>query len=627
MALSGDGNTAIVGGPNDGGLAVPGAVWVYTRAGGVWSQQGAKLVGAGAVGFHGFQGQGVALSADGNTAIWSADDGETGSAWVFTRSSGVWTQQGPKLALGASSGSPFSGLSTSAALSADGNTAIVGSSGRYDGGALVFTRSGGIWSQQGSLLLGTGAVGTGYQGRAVALSADGNTAIMGGFGDNGMYGATWVFARSDGVWTQQGPKLVGTGAVPTQGSSGSSASWVGQGWSVALSGDGNTAIVGGWYDNNYLGAAWVFTRANGVWSQQGPKLVGAGAAFGVASYVQQGSSVALSADGNTALVGGFRDNGAVGATWVFKRANGVWSQEGGKLVGTGYVGSSLQGSLTNGATQGLAVALSADASTAIVGGPYDNNQTGATWVFAQVTLPTIAPGGVVNAASWQPGISPGTWITIMGANLSLTTRSWTSADFSGNNLPTQLGGVSVTVNGKPAYVAYVSPTQLNVLTPDDSTQGLVAIQVTTPQGQSNVAMTTEAAFAPALFALDQAGGQHVAAVRADGAYIGPPNLIPGLTTIPAGNGDAIMLFGTGFGPTTPANTIGMLVNPAPLANPVTVLLDGTPVRTQFAGMVGPGLYQFNLVVPPMMGSNALVTVEIGDEASQAPMYMAIQGSP
>ena len=473
--------------------------------------------------------------------------------------------------------------------------------------------------------VGTGSVGTAYQGAAVALSADGNTAIVGGYGDNGLYGAAWVYTRSDEVWTQQGPKLIGTGAVPT--SFAFSAGGVGQGFSVGVSGDGNTAIVGGWYDNNFLGAAWVFTRSGGVWSQQGPKLVGGGVAFGAFHYVQQGSSVALSADGNTALVGGSGDNDAVGATWLFKRADSVWSQQGGKLVGTGGFGSSIPASMTEGATQGVSVALSADASTAIVGGPYDSNQAGAAWVFAQVTGPTIAPGGVFNGASLQPGIAPGTWITIMGEDLSVTTRSWTGADFSGNNLPTQLDGVSVTVNGKPSYIAYVSPTQLKVLTPDDSTQGPVAIQVTTPQGQSNVVMAAENALAPALFALGQAGGQYAAAVRADGAYIGPPNLIPGLTTVPAGSGDAIMLFGTGFGPTLPTNTIGALVNPAPLANPVTVLLNGAPVTTQFAGIVGPGLYQFNLVVPSMRGGNASVTVEIGDKASQGQMYLAIKGSP
>jgi hypothetical protein len=128
-----------------------------------------------------------------------------------------------------------------------------------------------VWAQQGPKLVGTGAVGDAAQGVSVALSGDGNTAIVGGPGDNSEVGAARIFTRSNGVWTQQGSKLVGTGAVGNPG----------QGVSVALSGDGNTAIVGGIGDDpesgcNPNGAAWVFTRSNGVWTQQGSKLVGTG---------------------------------------------------------------------------------------------------------------------------------------------------------------------------------------------------------------------------------------------------------------------------------------------------------------------------------------------------------------
>src|SRR4030095_16394258 len=103
-------------------------------------------------------------------------------------------------------------------------------------------------SQQGSKLVGTGASGAAQQGASVALSADGNTVIVGGPGDNSGQGAAWVYTRSGGVWTQQGNKLVGTGA------SGAAQ----QGVSVSLSADGNTAIVGGLDDNGGAGAAWVY---------------------------------------------------------------------------------------------------------------------------------------------------------------------------------------------------------------------------------------------------------------------------------------------------------------------------------------------------------------------------------
>jgi uncharacterized protein YdbL (DUF1318 family) len=119
--------------------------------------------------------------------------------------------------------------------------------------------------QQGPKLVGTGAVGQSLQGFSVAMSADGSTAILGGIEDNSNTGAVWVYARrSQDLWTQDGSKLVGTGAVGDAQ----------QGYSVALSSDGNTAIVGARADNSNAGAVWVYTRSSeGLWTQQGSKLV------------------------------------------------------------------------------------------------------------------------------------------------------------------------------------------------------------------------------------------------------------------------------------------------------------------------------------------------------------------
>ena len=277
-----------------------------------------------------------------------------------------FSQQGPKLVGTDAVGRSYQGSSVS--LSADGNTAIIGgvNDNSAAGAAWVWTRSGGVWTQQGTKLVGSGAVGLASQGSSVSLSADGNTAIVGGFSDHSYVGAAWVWTRSGGVWIQQGTKLVGSGGV-----GGSD-----QGWSVALSADGNTAIVGGWADNTVAGAAWVWTRSGGVWTQQGTKLVGSGAA----PYSGQGISVALSADGNTAIVGGSQTSGgaADGAAWVWTRSGGVWIQQGTKLVGLGTVGR---------AAQGNSVSLSADGNTAIVGGHLDNSEVGAAWVFAAAEAP------------------------------------------------------------------------------------------------------------------------------------------------------------------------------------------------------------------------------------------------
>ena len=362
VAISGDGNTAIVGGWVDSNET--GAAWVYTRSGDVWSQQGSKLVGTDAVG-SARQAISVAISADGNTAIVGGifDSSSAGAAWVFARSGGVWSQQGSKLVGSGSAG--HAGLGASVALAADGNTAIIG--GDFDdnhtGAGWVFTRSGGVWSQQGSKLVGTGAVGRAEQGAAVSVSGDGNTAILGGYADSGDVGAAWVFIRSGGVWSQQGSKLVGTGA----------AGIARQGVSVSVSSDGNTTVVGGYLDSNFTGAAWVFTRSGGVWSQQGSKLAGSDAERGDFGVIQ-GYSVAVSGDGNTAILGGYLDSNFTGAAWMFTRSGGVWSQLGNKLVGTGAAGK---------AEQGVSVALSADGNTAIVGGFADDNSAGAAWVYAR----------------------------------------------------------------------------------------------------------------------------------------------------------------------------------------------------------------------------------------------------
>jgi hypothetical protein len=374
VSLSGDGNTAIVGGPF---TDRSGAAWVYMRSGGAWNQQ-ATLVGTG-IDCSGScaerQGFSVALSADGATAIVGGVDGLSPAAWVFTLSGGVWSQQA-ELVGGFNSGEAFEGTPPfSVAVSRDGNTAIVGAPvGRIEfagggfgrGAAWVFARAGGVWSQQ-AILLDTSVPPNGLQGWSVSISADGDTAIVGVPWDGVAVdypnvspfpppGAARVWTRAGGVWSQQA-KLVGVGGDNAE-----------QGTSVSLSSDGNTAVVGGAFDDNGVGAVWVFTRANGIWAQQGPKLVGTGAV----GNAGEGTSASLSGDGNTVIVGGPSDNDDAGAAWVFTRSEGVWSQQ--ILLGTGSAGA---------ANQGSSVAISADASTAVVGGPSDNSDAGAAWVYSE----------------------------------------------------------------------------------------------------------------------------------------------------------------------------------------------------------------------------------------------------
>ncbi len=287
---------------------------VFKRSGSTWTQQGEKLTGkkdeTGAAWF----GYTVALSGDGKTALVGGwlDSGWKGAAWVFTPSGSEWTQQGSKLTGEDETAEAMFG--TNVALSADGNTALIGgwndenvARGDKDysgkGAAWVFTRTGSEWSQQGPKLTGAGETGEGKFGTIVALSADGHTALIGGWNDDTSKGAAWVFTRTGFTWSEQGGKLTGGGETG-EGRFGVS---------VALSADGHTALIGGLADNSTRGAAWLFVRSGSTWIQQGPKITAAdGAGEG-----EFGTNVSLSADGDTALIGAWRDNGGTGAAWAF----------------------------------------------------------------------------------------------------------------------------------------------------------------------------------------------------------------------------------------------------------------------------------------------------------------------
>jgi hypothetical protein len=430
VAASSDGSTVLIGALTDNANA--GAAWVFTRSAGVWKQQGLKLVGSDATG-SAQQGTAVALSADGNTALIGGynDNSLVGAAWVFTRSGTTWSQQGSKLV--ASDAVGYAELGHAVAISADGNTAIVGgpTDNSFIGAAWIFTRdSSGAWTQQGNKLVGTGAVGNNIgQGISVAISGDGNTAIVGGPNDNLTTGAVWVFTRSNGTWTQQGGKLVGSGAVGTAG----------QGAAIALSSDGNTAIVGGYNDNTKAGAAWVWTRNGGSWSQQGAKLVGTGAVG--AAY--QGISVALSADGNTAIVGGDADASRVGAAWIFTRSGGTWTQLQSKLVGTGAVGTALQGT---------SVALSSDASTAFVGGPGDALSAGAVWVFAAggCAAPTVA----VQPQSQIVQIGQSATLSVVGTGAAPLSYQWYQGASGDTSVPVGSNAITFTTPALTVATSY-----------------------------------------------------------------------------------------------------------------------------------------------------------------------------
>jgi hypothetical protein len=365
VALSADGNTALVGAPADGTYTeYKGAAFVFTRSGSTWTQQGEKLTGGGEAGGAWF-GESVALSADGNTALIGgpSDNGAVGAAWIFTRSGSTWTQQGEKLTGAGEVGEGFFGKNV--ALSADGTTALVGgyNDNEHRGAAWVFTRSGSTWTQQGSKLTGGGEPG--FFGWGVALSGEGNTALIGEWGLESGVGAAWVFTRSGATWTKQGAPLTALGE--------SGYPWFG--YSVALSSSGATALIGAPHAKSYAGAGWVFTRSGSSWTEQGQPLTG-GEELGEGEL---GYSAALSASGDEALLGGRVDNGFHGAAWAFHRSGSTWAPDGGKLTADEET--------SNREEFGWSVALSSTGDTALVGSPCDKACVGSASAFVSPSSP------------------------------------------------------------------------------------------------------------------------------------------------------------------------------------------------------------------------------------------------
>jgi uncharacterized protein (TIGR03437 family) len=237
---------------------------------------------------------------------------------------------------------------------------------------------------------------------------------------------------------------------------------------------------------------------------------------------------------------------------------------------------------------------------------------------------------VANAFGDTPLIAPNTWVEIKGLNLSPAgdTRIWQSSDFVGDQMPTNLDGVSVVVNGKAAYVYYISPTQVNVLTPPDAfPAGPVQVLLTNNSLVSNVFAVQAAAQSLSFFEFVSSSGLGYVYGRhsSDNTLIGPTSLYPGLTT-PAKPGETIFLGATGFGPTTVPVVSGALTQSGTLPQPWPVVqIGGIPATVTFAGLVGVGTYQFNLLVPQSAPDGDLpLTASYNGLSTQPGLLITIQ---
>jgi len=307
ISLSGD--TALIGAFwDDANGADSGSAYIFTRSGSTWTQQ-AKLFPT-----DGTEGDnfGSFVSIQDDTALIGAMYDETGSAYIFTRSGTTWTQQTKLLPSDGEIGDMFGRC-----VSIDGDTAVVGSPNNGGtGAAYVFTRSGTTWTQEAKLLASDGEDGDWFGHCAV----DGDTALIGAFydDDNGASsGSVYIFTRSGSTWTQQAKLL------PTEGGPGDYF-----GWSVYLNQD--NAIVGAGEIGHDHGSAYVFTRSGTTWTEQA-KLVPSDGETG------DHFGVTVSLSGERALIGAPYNVGT-GAAYVFTRAGAIWSQQAKLLASDGSGG-------------------------------------------------------------------------------------------------------------------------------------------------------------------------------------------------------------------------------------------------------------------------------------------------
>ena len=241
--------------------------------------------------------------------------------------------------------------------------------------------------------------------------------------------------------------------------------------------------------------------------------------------------------------------------------------------------------------------------------------------------PVITANGIVPIFSPATTIQPTSWISIFGSNLATSTALWTG------NFPTTLGGASVTINGKSGFLYYASPTQLNLQAPSDSSTGTVPVVVTTPNG--NVTSTvTLGQYGPSFSLLD---AKHVAGIilRSDGsgAYgggsydiVGPTGSSLGYKTVAAKAGDSVVLFGVGFGPTSPVVAAGAAYSgAAQTTSAVSLLINNKSVTPAFSGLTSAGLFQFNLTLPSGLGSGDVpLSAMVGGVTTPTGVVLSVQ---
>jgi len=243
-----------------------------------------------------------------------------------------------------------------------------------------------------------------------------------------------------------------------------------------------------------------------------------------------------------------------------------------------------------------------------------------------LTPPPMTIARVSNDASGGPAVASGSWVSITGTNLASAWQLWQPSDFSGNNLPLEVGGVSVTVNGKAAAVYSIDPGQIVIQAPADTATGEVPVVVTNRSSGTASGTVTLAACAPGFFAIS-GKVPYVGAVHVDQTPVAPVDYFPGYPSRPAKPGEIVQMWGTGFGSTIPAVAAGVVFNgAAPLADPALlhISIGGLPATVLWAGMVAAGEYQFNVQIPALADGDQPIVANIAGVSTQNGLSIPVQ---
>jgi uncharacterized protein (TIGR03437 family) len=504
-----------------------------------------------------------------DNAIWHATQSSPGSATF-----GAWTSLG-----GQGLGDPF------VIANADGRLEVFINTTNGSMWHVWQTSPGGTWSK------GDEIVGEVMRPPSAGLNSDGRVVVFVGDSDGKDW---WIIENATGAdsWSP---------------------------WWCLLGGTVTAPLVG----RNVNGTLELFAvRSDGsVWTstQTSPGSYNYTDWLPLGGNVSGDPAIAANQDGRLELFGRGADSGL----WHASQTNsgGPWSSWG-SLGGT-IANSPAVALDSNGMLQVFAQSPTGTVLTIGQSSP-------GSWAAPSGTLPSISSSNsAVPVWNGSSNISSNMFASIYGSNLASVTQSWDNA-FDGSKAPTSLGGVSVTVNGVPAFVQYVSPTQINIDAPDDSATGPVTIVVHNAVGASNSGASVRSRLSPTFLSDSRfvsGSKSYVVAQTPDFTkFIGPAGLVTGATFVSARPGDTVIIFATGCGPTNPATFAGTLAaQNSPLALPYQVMIGGQAAIVTFAGMVKGtvGLYQFNVVVPAIAAGDQPIALAVDGVANAQGLWITV----